>query len=353
MNTENLELINAESITPEEIHWLWPHWLAYRKLHILAGPAGTGKTSLLLSIAAIISKQKSWPCGHPSDLKKTVIWSSEDSPEDTLVPRLIANKADLSMIEFVGDIKGKIHRTFDPARDMELLASTINSMNNVGLVILDPIVSLIATDSHKNSDVRRGLQPVVELAEKNSCAIVGITHLSKGTNGRDPVERINGSVAFGALARVVLIAVKAPSNFNNKEDSRLLVRAKSNIGPDSGGFLYSIKERALKDYPKISNTYIDWREYVEGEPSDLLSLNKAVNEPEKEIDSAKEFLKHLLTDSPLYSTQVYELCEDHGYSKATVRRAKKSLGIISHRAEGIAENGKWMWKLPPSLRTLS
>ena len=40
------------------------------------------------------------------------------------------------------------------------------------------------------------------------CALLGITHFSKGTGGRDPVERLTGSLAFGALARVVLIAAK-------------------------------------------------------------------------------------------------------------------------------------------------
>ena len=60
-----------------------------------------------------------------------------------------------------------------------------------------PIVSAVAGDSHKGAEVRRALQPVVTLAQRLGCAVLGITHFSKGTNGRDPVERVTGSIAFG------------------------------------------------------------------------------------------------------------------------------------------------------------
>ena len=38
------------------------------------------------------------------------------------------------------------------------------------------------------------------------CALLGITHFSKGTSGRDPTERITGSLAFGALASGFMLA---------------------------------------------------------------------------------------------------------------------------------------------------
>ena len=51
-----------------------------------------------------------------------LIWSGEDDPRDTLVPRLIACGADLSRIHFVGSVTEEDGiRAFDPARDADLL----------------------------------------------------------------------------------------------------------------------------------------------------------------------------------------------------------------------------------------
>ena len=79
-------------------------------------------------------------------------------------------------------------------------------------------------DGHKSNDVRRSLQPVVDLAQRLGCAVLGITHFSKGTGGRDPVERITGSLAFAALARLVLVAAKVKAD-DGGEARRVLVRA--------------------------------------------------------------------------------------------------------------------------------
>jgi hypothetical protein len=70
----------------------------------------------------------------------------------------------------------------------------------------------------------------VNLAQRLDCAALGITHFSKGTGGREPIERITGSLAFGALARVVLVAAKLPEDRPEGGPARILARAKSNAG---------------------------------------------------------------------------------------------------------------------------
>ena len=60
-------------------------------------------------------------------------------------------------------------------------------------------------------------------AAELGCAVLGITHLSKNSSGREPLDRVTGSVAFGAVARVVLATVKAA----DPNAPRRLVRAKS------------------------------------------------------------------------------------------------------------------------------
>ena len=49
---QTVEILNAATIMPEAISWLWNGWLAAGKLQILAGSPGTGKTTIALAVAA-------------------------------------------------------------------------------------------------------------------------------------------------------------------------------------------------------------------------------------------------------------------------------------------------------------
>ena len=240
----SVELVRADSVTLKPVNWLWGGWLARGKLHILAGAPGTGKTTIAIALAGAVSAGKQFPDGSYCPQGHVVIWSGEDDPADTLTPRLAAAGADLSRCHFVGGVQdGRGKRPFDPARDVPILRRAIENIGDVSLLLIDPIVSAIPTDSHKNAEVRRGLQPLVDLANAVHCALIGITHFSKGTSGRDPVERITGSVAFGAMARLVFISAREqPDEEQGLPERRYLVRAKSNIGPDGGGFEYGLEQ---------------------------------------------------------------------------------------------------------------
>ncbi len=198
-------LTPASSIVCRPIRWLWPGFTARGKLHILAGAPGTGKTTIALDLAATQSRGGRWPDGSLATVGNVLIWSGEDDAEDTIVPRLKAAGADLSRIHIIGDaLIDDEPRAFDPARDLAALEWQAAQVGDIALLIADPVVSAVTGDSHKNTEVRRALQPVVELASRLDCAVLGISHFSKGTAGRDPTERVTGSVAFGAIARVVM-----------------------------------------------------------------------------------------------------------------------------------------------------
>src|SRR5690606_15649155 len=174
------------------------------------------------------------------------IWSGEDDPADTLAPRSVAMGADMERVYFVRDVvsdDGK--RPFDPANDMEELYAAARRIGSVGLIILDPIVSAVAGDSHKNGETRRALQRVVDLAAALNAAVLGVSHYTKGTQGRDPIERVTGSIAFGALPRIILGTAK------REDGRRIIVRAKSNIGPAGGGFEYALRQNELDEYPGV------------------------------------------------------------------------------------------------------
>lgn len=219
-------LTRVSSIKPEPIRWLWQNSLARGKMHIVAGQPGVGKSTLAMKMAATVSAGSRWMDGGVAAKGNVVIWSGEDDPADTLVPRLEASGADLSRIFFAGELTcGKERRAFDPAKDILALQAAIAAAGGASLIIIDPIVSATSADSHKNSETRRGLQPLVDMAAKLDAALLGITHFTKGSEGRSPIDRVTGSVAFGALARVVMVAARQQDDDDGKSGQRILMRA--------------------------------------------------------------------------------------------------------------------------------
>ena len=336
-------LMRGDRIQPEPIDWLWGGWLAAGKIHILGGQAGAGKTTLALALAASLTSGGRWPDGSKAPRGDVVIWSGEDDPTDTLVPRLLAMGADMRRVHFVSGLTedGK-RRAFDPASDVEALAATLRALGTVRLLIVDPIVSAISGDSHKNAETRRGLQPLADLATSLKACLLGITHFSKGTQGREPIDRITGSLAFAAVARIVLVAAK-----DAEHDRRILCRAKSNIGPDDGGFVYDLRQDELAGYPGLYASQVLWGEAIEGSARDILGA--AESQPDEGAHAgAEDFLRDFLSEGPQPQKDVKAAAEAHCLSWATVRRAKKALSVESRKIGGAdgKKGAQWFWCLP-------
>ncbi|MBC7377329.1 MAG: AAA family ATPase, partial [Burkholderiaceae bacterium] len=109
----------AASLKPEPVSWLWREWLALGKLHILAGAPGQGKTTIALAFMATVTSGGRWPDGSRSPVGNVLMWSGEDDPADTLLPRLMAMGADVARVFFItgARIDNEV-LAFDPARDM-------------------------------------------------------------------------------------------------------------------------------------------------------------------------------------------------------------------------------------------
>lgn len=342
-------LICAKDIRPEATDWLWKGWLARGKIHILAGSKGDGKSTLAFSLAAIKSLGGQWPDSTQTIVGKVLIWSGEDGARDTIVPRLIAMGADLSNIFILSTVTERDgeKRPFDPSTDLAALESKITEIGGVDLLIIDPFVSAITRgkNSHNNAETRQGLQHVVEFAERHNCAVLGIHHLTKGTAGRDPLDRVTGSLAITALSRIVLMTVKKKDE-DDEDDSgppRMLLRVSSNIGPDGGGYGYNIGLTILHD-PPIEASLIKWMEAVHGDARHLMAEAEEVkdkSESASALSKACEFLLENLKDGPVPAKEMEKRHTDAGHAEKTIKRAKKHLKIKSYQ-----EYGAWKWALP-------
>lgn len=338
---DSVVLVSGADLNPVPVAWLWRYWLALKKLHILAGAPGQGKTTIALAMAATVTIGGCWPDGTRAQKGNILIWSGEDDPADTLLPRLLAAGADRNRCYFVTGARrdGEVV-PFDPARDLNQLLARIEEIGGVRLLIVDPVVSAVTGDSHKNTEVRRALQPLVDLAAACDCAVLGITHFSKGGQGTDPAQRVVGSVAFTAVARVVLVAAKVRDE--QGEDARILARGKSNIGPDNGGFHYHLEQ--CEPLPGIQASRIAWGKAVEGSARDLLTDPDEDGQDKAEAtakDVATEFLVEILKDGSAPSKYVETEAKAAGISWITVRRASDALGVRKRKM-----NDAWYWFRP-------
>jgi hypothetical protein len=337
----SVTLTSALDVKMEPITWLWPEWLARGKLTILAGQAGTGKTTLTLGLAATVTAGGRWPDG--AEFKQpgnVLVWSGEDDPGDTLLPRLTACGADPARVFFVEAIQDDKGNTapFDPARDVPELAAAIRRIGGAALLIVDPIVSAVGGDMHKASDVRRSLQPLVNLAMQEGCAVLGITHFSKGSVGSSPQDRVIGSQAFGALARTVLVAAKQEG-----DEARILARAKSNISIDTGGVAYTVQGTTLPS--GISTTRVDWGGVIEGTARDLLGSVEQQPGADAPDGEPVDALRHVLQDGRVEAGRAKRALNASGFSEKQIRTARERLNVVSER-EGFGSDMKTFWKLP-------
>lgn len=338
---DGVVLTCGDTITPEPVRWLWHGWLALGKLAILAGAPGTGKTTIALAVAATVTTGTYYPDGTRAALGDVLVWSGEDDPADTLLPRLLAAGADRGRVYFVGHVRerGEV-RPFDPSTDTPALLQAAKRLPDLKLILVDPVVSAVAGDSHKNTEVRRGLQPLVDFAAEAGAALLGITHFSKGGQGSDPASRVVGSIAFTAVARLVLVAARVRDDDGNER--RILARSKSNLGPDDGGFTYTLEP--CEPLPDIFTTRCVFGEAVAGSARDLLAEPEEGREGTGQSSEAMGFLRERLAlgTSPVKTLRTE--ADDAGISWKAIRTAADKLGVLKAKGKSGVHDG-WYWTL--------
>ena len=334
IHKSSVTLLPADSIAPTAYDWVWKDWLACGCLHLLAGKPGTGKTTIALKLAAHVSSGTSWPDESNCAPGDVLIWSGEDSMSQTLVPRLTASGADLKRVRFIANVatNGR-KRPFNPASDIKVLCDKLEEHSEARLIIIDPLVAAIKGDGHKNIEVRRDLEDLVALAGKRGIAILGITHLNKGgAEGSSPLDRVMGSVAFGAVSRLVMAA------HVDQGGQRQFIRLKSNIGPDTGGFSYDLVEKAVPNAAGLHAQVVEWLGTFTENAAAIMVPTSTANHTK--LEQAEKFLRILLENASIAQSKIQKAAEAVGIGESTLRKAKDNAGITSKKVG----NG-WFWEL--------
>ncbi|WP_435931854.1 AAA family ATPase [Moraxella bovoculi] len=331
-----VSLLRASDVTAKPISWIWEGWLPLGKLTVFAGAAGSGKTTIAMDLIRAVTTGGKLPDNKQCKVKgECLIYSTEDDIADTLTPRLQATGADLTKVHFIdGVIEDGEKRHFEATEDIPRLFKAIQG-RNIKLIVIDPILSAVSGDMNKATDVRTSLKTLVDFAENIGCAVIGITHFAKGTKGQDPTERILGSQAFTALARMNWVT--APSQ--EPDQPNVFAKAKTNIAKADGGFNYFIEPCQVHN---IDTTRIKWGEFKQGTTKELLREIESSGE-EKEMSSAdyaQQFLLDILHNcDEMKVTDIQREGKDAGFSQDQLRRAKDKICTTHRKSDG------WYWSL--------
>lgn len=320
---DGLVLQRVSDIKPEQVNWLWAGRIPRGKLTLLVGDPEAGKTFVSLDFAARVSRGTMWPDGAPAPRGGVILFAVEDGLADTIRPRLDALGADTSRINVVEAVReqGK-ERGFTLEKDLPALDEAVRE-EAACLVVIDPLNAYLGKiDSWKDTAVRNVLTPLARMAERTGVAVLAIMHLNKNEE-RSLLHRVQGSIGFVAVARVVLSAKQQAGG------RRVLSVVKNNLASKPPDLAYRITEASLLVWESSSAPHAD-------EPP------QATNETEK----ATQFLREMLAGGPRLVKEVDALASVAAISASALRRAKERLDLRAKREGGFSD-GQWTLRLPP------
>ena len=215
-----LKMIRMSEVELQEVKWLWYPFIPYGKLTIIQGDPGDGKTTLVLNIAAKLSKGESLDCDMDVQEPVNVIYqTAEDGLADTVKPRLELAGADCEKILVIDESDKSLSMADE--RLEEALAKT-----GAKVLILDPIQAYLGggMDMNRANEARDMTKKLGALAEKYQCAILLIGHMNKAS-GNKAAYRGMGSIDFFAVARSVLLV----GRIEGEPNTRAVVQIKNNL----------------------------------------------------------------------------------------------------------------------------
>lgn len=190
--------ICAAEVEPEKTEYIIKPYIPDRKLSIIQGNPGEGKTYFACAITASVSRGEPFldiPCKQADVL----IISVEDEPGE-LAERLVSVGADRDHCFFIKDEEaGNLSFT---SRKVEGYIRKYRPK----VVFFDPFQAFLGekVDMHRANETRPVMTKLAILAKKYDCAIILICHMSKGLSDSPGVLRSLGSSDIPASARSII-----------------------------------------------------------------------------------------------------------------------------------------------------
>ena len=209
------------------------------KITIVQGDPDAGKTAFCCSLAAAVSIGGDI-CGHKAKQGNVIMISTEDETS-TLRGRIEANGGDISKCAFPVDPQDPTGETM--LTDLTYTDETIEKLVKAAqakLIIFDPSQAFFGADvdMFRANQTRPIMASLANMAQRNGCAVVIVSHLNKNTKGR-AITRGQGSMDIIGASRSALHIGRNPDD----EDERLMFHIKSNNARRGEALSYQIGER--------------------------------------------------------------------------------------------------------------
>ena len=313
-----LKIISMDEVPVEEVEWLWYPYIPFGKLTIIHGDGGEGKTTLILQLAALLSRGEKLPCDSTErEPIKVIYQTAEDGLGDTIKPRLLAGNADCSQIKVIDESEATL--TMLDERIEKAIVET-----GARALILDPVQAYIGAkvDMNRANEVRAILSQLGQIAGQYRCAIILVGHLNK-VQGNKSNYRGLGSIDFQATARSVLIVGRLKDN----PQIRVMVQDKSSLAPEGEPIAFELdKENGFR-----------WLGHYDISADDLLCGIPR----EKKSEQAENLILEYLSQGKYPQQALLKKAQAIGISKRVLDEAKKELNVRS-----LKEGSQWYWEIP-------
>ena len=304
------------------ISWLWKPFIPFGKVTIIEGDGGDGKTTMILTIAAMLSIGKQPPSlvrGHlvdepPCDPITTFYLTNEDEVADTSLVRFLRADGDSHRFAYSAELEE--HMTLTE----ENLLSAIEQ-SECRLLIIDPYQAFLPEGTNMGSitKMRSIFTALANVAKRTGTAIVLVGHLNKNEGGKD-IHRGFGSADIAAAVRSILMV-----EIDKRDRENRWVKAiKSNFDESD----YTPVRLVLDAERRLSFAEFE----VEEEAEEL---------PRTKIDLAMEILAELLEDGAMAVSEIKTAMAEEGIGEKTAQRARKRIGAVQEYEDGVP-----VWKMP-------
>jgi AAA domain/DnaB-like helicase N terminal domain len=337
-------LSRVADVGPQAVDWLWEGRIPKGTLTIFDGDPGRGKGLVVCDLAARISTGRDMPDGSPGAIGRVIYLTTEDAVAFVVRPRLDVARANVDHIFMLTPGSETLIKFPDSCA---LLKRSVRELD-AALVIVDPLSAFLGDDinSHKDSDIRRALTPLHQLAEGTGASIIGIRHLNKNSGG-SAMYRGGGSIAIAAAARSLVVFGADPDH----ESDRIMGWVKLNIAQLPRSMRYQI-ETAV--HPSLKDKYgkpteiakIRWLGESDVQADELVQV---ALDPEhrSQTDEACAVIRDLFADGKeILASDADKAMRAAGISHGTVQNARRRIGVRSRKN---AFNGQWNWYLTKPL----